>query len=75
MKMRKVRDNNLDGLHLGDSVEEQPSRQYNQVVRVKIGPQSNWTHANFTCVPGEEAIKHSKKKTSQAVVKMQRTCI
>ena len=48
MKMRKVRDNNLDGLHLGDSVEEQPSRQYNQVVRVKIGAQSNWTHANFT---------------------------
>ena len=39
MKMRKVRDNNLDGLHLGDSVEEQPSRQYNQVVRVKVGAQ------------------------------------
>ena len=40
---------------LSDSVEEQLSIQYNQVVGVKMGAQSSWTHANFTCVPGKEA--------------------
>ena len=47
---------------LSDSVEEQLSMQYNQVVGVKIGAQSSWTHANFTCVPGKEAIKHPKRR-------------
>ena len=49
---------------LSDSVEEQLSMQYNQVVGVKIGAQSSWTHANFTCVPGKEAIKHPKRRSN-----------
>ena len=41
---------------LSDSVKEQLSIQYNQVVGVKIGA------PNFTCVPGKEAIKHPKEE-------------
>ena len=36
--------------------------QYNQVVGVKIEAQSSWTHANFTCVPGKEAINTQKEE-------------
>ena len=52
-----------------DSVEEQLSIQYNQVVGVKIGA------PNFTCVLGKKQSNTQRKRTSQAVVKMQRTCI